>query len=356
MTTRELWLSIMHYGEFDRVPVIHWTEWPEARERWIAEGLPPDANEHDYFGAVPMWAGIGANLDIFPLFPEETLEDTPEYRVFRDGSGVVQKDWKTKSCIPHYTDFTLKSGREWPEYKKRLQPDPARLPENLEECIRSVETAGLPIVIGAASMMGWLRNWMGVVNLCTVACEEPDVLFDMVDTISDLVCWQLDEVIPRMTIKPDMGFGWEDICGKNGPILGPAQFQTSVAHGYRKIRACLDKHGVPLYGIDTDGFIEPLLADWFEAGVNVQFPVEIGTWQADPMALRRKFGRELRIIGGIDKLQLEKGSAAIESEIELRVPLMKDGGFIPMPDHLITPDTSLADYKHYLNCMRELRF
>ena len=57
-----------------------------------------------------------------------------------------------------------------------------------------------------------------------------------------------------------------------------------------------------------------------------------------------------------DKLELEKGPAAIDAEIERRIPLMKDGGFIVMPDHLITPGTSLVDYKYYLSRIRELRF
>ena len=99
----------------------------------------------------------------------------------------------------------------------------------------------------------------------------------------------------------------------------------------------------------------PLVPLWLEAGVNIQFPVEIGTWQADPMEFRKKWGKELRIIGGLDKLELEKGRAAIAAEIERRIPLMKDGGFIPMPDHLITPGVSLEDYKYYLDRMRRLR-
>jgi len=355
LTTRALWQSIMHYGEFDRMPVIHWCGWPETRERWIAEGLPPDANEHEYFGAVPMWAGVGVDLDLFPKFEEETLEDTDEYRIFRDAYGVVQQDWKHRSCIPHYTDFTLKTAAEWPEYKKRLQPDPGRIPEDLEKRINEAESSGLPIPIGTASLMGWIRNWMGVVNLSYLGCEDPDCFADMVDTIADLVCWGFDQVIPRMNTRPDLGFGWEDICGKTGPLVSPDIFRRCVAHGYRKIRAKLEEYGVGLYGLDTDGFIEPLLEDWLEAGVNVHFPVEIGTWKADPMRLRRRFGKDLRIIGGVDKLALEKGRAAIDAEIERRVPLMNEGGFIPMPDHLITPGVPLEDYKYYLGRMRDLR-
>ena len=68
---------------------------------------------------------------------------------------------------------------------------------------------------------------------------------------------------------------------------------------------------------------------WLEGGVNVMFPIEIGTWNADPMAFRREYGRELRILGGINKLALEQDRKAIDAEIERRKPLMAEGGFIP---------------------------
>ena len=356
MTTRELWQAIVNYGDFDRMPVLHWTGWTETIERWVGEGMPADCNQAAYFNADPLWAGIGVHLDLFPAFAEETIEDTPEYRIFRDASGVVQQDWKHKSCIPHYIDFTLKTSADWPEFKKRLQPHPDRIPKDLDVHIANAENSGLPIVISTASMMGWIRNWMGVVNMSYLMCEEPDCFADMVDTISDLVCWELDEVIPRMTSKPDLGFGWEDICGKNGPLVSPSIFDACVAPGYTKIRNKLEAHGVHLLGIDTDGMIAPLVRNWLDAGVNFQFPVEIGTWNADPMAFRKQYGKELRIFGGINKLALERGRAEIDAEIARRVPIMKDGGFIPLPDHLITPGTPLEDYKYYLAQIRKLRF
>jgi uroporphyrinogen decarboxylase len=158
-----------------------------------------------------------------------------------------------------------------------------------------------------------------------------------------------------MTTKPDIGFGWEDICGKNGPLVSPTIFDACVAPGYLKMRNKLESYGIKLMGIDTDGHVGPLLKNWLDAGVNVQFPIEIGTWNADPMAYRKLYGKELRIIGGIDKLVLERGRAAIDAEIERRIPLMKDGGFVPLPDHLITPGTPLDDYKYYLDQMRKIR-
>ena len=55
------------------------------------------------------------------------------------------------------------------------------------------------------------------------------------------------------------------------------------------------------------------------------------------------------------KLALEKGRAAIDAEIERRLPLMRDGGFVIMPDHLITPGVPLGDYRYYLDRIRALR-
>jgi len=355
MTIRELWQSIMHYDEFDRMPVIHWTEWPETRERWISEGMPPDVDEHEYFDAVSAWAGVGVELGLHPPFEEEVIEETDEYRIFRDEVGVIKKDWKHRSCIPQFIDHPFKTAADWPEFKKRLQPDAARIPDDLDERIRRAEDSGLAIAVPGASMMGWIRNWMGVTNMSYLMYDDPDCYTEMVDTISDLVCWGLDQLVPRMHTTPDICHGWEDICGKTGPLVSPAVFEKHVARGYRKVRGKLDEHGIRLYSIDTDGDVAALLRNWLDAGVNVQFPVEIGTWNADPMAYRKKYGRELRIVGGFNKLALEKGRDAIDVEIERRIPLMKDGGYLPMPDHLITPGVPLDDYKYYLDRIRALR-
>ena len=359
MTTRELWQNIMHYGEFDRMPVIHWTEWPEARERWYAEGLPRDVDDHGgiraYFDAVPQWNKVGVDLGLVPDFAQDVLEETDQYRILRDRDGVIKKDWKHRSCIPQFMDHTLKTAADWPAFKARLQPDPARVPEDLDERIRRAEESDCAISMKAGSMMGWIRNWMGVENMSYLMYDDPDCYADMVDTIADLVCWGLDQVVPRMHTVPDICHGWEDICGKTGPLVSPMVFEKCVAQGYRKVRSKLDHYGIQLYSIDTDGDIKELIAHWLEAGVNVQFPVEIGTWNADPMAYRKQFGRELRIIGGFNKLVLEKGPAEIDAEIERRLPLMRDGGFLLMPDHLITPGTSLENYQYYLNAVRTLR-
>lgn len=355
MNDRELFRNIMHYGEFHRMPVWHWTGWQETIERWYNEGLPRDADQAAFFG-VPKFlgAGVPVNVGLLPAFEEETLEETDAYRIFRQNDGVIAQHWKGKSCIPHYVDFFLKDRSGWPEYKKRLQPDAGRIPEDIDQRIQDINAMDQPVCITAGSMAGWLRNWMGVHNLAYACCEDPAFVADVVETLSHLVCWCYDQVLPK--VKVDLGWGWEDICFRTGPLISPNLFRTLFVPGYKKITAKLREYGCDLCAVDCDGKIDELVPLWLEGGVNVMFPVEIGAWQADPMAFRRRYGKELRIIGGIDKLVLERDRHAIDAEIERRKPLMREGGFVPLPDHLITPGTPLDNYQYYLKRVQELRF
>ncbi len=354
MTYRELFNEIMHYGSFDRMPVLHWTGWAETMERWYAEGLPRDANPHQFFNATPLWAGLWTNLGLYPAFEEVVLEETEDYRILRQSDGVVCQDWKHKSCIPHYIDFTLKDASGWEEYKKRLQPDPARIPADIEQRIANAEASGLPVEFEIGSMMGWIRNWMGVENMSYLMYDDPDVYADMVMTIADLTCWAIDQVLPKVK-KVDYAHGWEDICGRSGPLVSPMIFDKCVAPGYKKIRAKLESYGVNLFGIDSDGDVTELLGHWLDAGVNLQFPIEVGTWKGDAAKFRKEYGKELRVIGNFDKLTLEQDHAAVEAEITRLMPLMRDGGFILLPDHLITPGVALDDYKWFLDQVRAIR-
>ena len=357
MTHREQFNNIMNYGPCDRMPVVHWAQWGETHARWVSEGLPADKNVNEFFGVPGIWTGAWYDNALFPKFEWKLIEDRGDSHVFQDQTGVICQAWKKSSNIPHYMDFTLKTPQDWEKhYKWRLQPDPKRLPtpENLANNIRHNNECGLPVAFGTGSLMGWIRDWMGVENLAYFQHDHPDVFKDMVDTIADLVCWSADQLLPH--IKADFGLGWEDICGRCGPFVSPDIFKKCVAPGYAKIRAKLEQHGVRLYGIDSDGDISALVGPWLDAGVNVQFPIEVGTWKADGMAFRKKYGRELRIIGHFDKMTLEKSRAAVEAEFERLKPLMADGGYFMMPDHLITPGVALKDYQWFLERWAQIRF
>jgi uroporphyrinogen decarboxylase len=68
----------------------------------------------------------------------------------------------------------------------------------------------------------------------------------------------------------------------------------------------------------------------------------------DPLMIRQKYGRDLRLWGGVDKRELTKDRAAIDAHLRSLAPLIEDGGFIPTVDHLVPPDVSLENFRYYM--------
>ena len=90
--------------------------------------------------------------------------------------------------------------------------------------------------------------------------------------------------------------------------------------------------------------------------VSPRCPTTVFTFRAgcDPFAWRREFGREMRMRGAIAKTPIAVGGSAIDRELERVRPLLDGGGFIPHLDHLVPPDISYDNYRHYLDRKRKM--
>jgi uroporphyrinogen decarboxylase len=59
-------------------------------------------------------------------------------------------------------------------------------------------------------------------------------------------------------------------------------------------------------------------------------------------------------MGGVDKMQLIAGKAAIKAYLESLVPLVERGGYIPFCDHRCPPDVTPENYIYYLDLKEKL--
>ncbi len=82
------------------------------------------------------------------------------------------------------------------------------------------------------------------------------------------------------------------------------------------------------------------------------FPLEIGTWGADPVRYRREYGKDLLIMGGFDKHILARSQEEIAAEVHRLTPLVEEGGYIGFCDHRVPPDVPYANYLFYLKTVR----
>ena len=112
-------------------------------------------------------------------------------------------------------------------------------------------------------------------------------------------------------------------------------------------------HGVRSFALDSDGSIDPLIPVWMDSGIDILYPFEVQAGM-DVLAVRKKYGRNLRIWGGLDKRAVAEGPAEIDKELERVRPLINDGGYIPMLDHCATPDTPYKNYCYFLEGLKKV--
>ena len=201
--------------------------------------------------------------------------------------------------------------------------------------------------------MGIIRDWLGIENLSYLYIDD-EVLYDeIINTVADL-SYKITEYILKQDIKFDFAHFWEDICFKNGPLVIPNIFEEKVGPHYKKITNLLKQYDVNIVSLDCDGWIDSLLPIWLKNGVNTMFPIEVGTWNASIDPWRKKYGKVIRGIGGMRKHVFALEKSDVDKEIERLKPLIDLGGFIPCPDHLISPDAKFENVAYYCEQIRKI--
>lgn len=368
MTPRERFVNQMAYQPVDRSCLYDFSCWDECIGVWQEQGLPEHYSRgtlHEYFGLdatigadSPSQIIAGDSCDLCPAFETVVLEDLGETEKVRQGDGAIVIRGKGKSMsIPTHVGHTLTDRASWEQhYKPRLDPTtPDRVPKLPETHARVVidPNREVPCGVSAGSLFGRLRDWMGLENISLVPYEDPAWFEEMVTTMADLAVANLTRAFDAGACI-DYCSMWEDMACNSGPLLAPAHFKRFLVPQYKRITELCRAHGVNVVYLDCDGWIDALIPLWLDAGVNCMFPVEVGTWNGDPVRLRRAFGKDLLLMGGFDKRILAKGPDAITAEVHRLTPLVEEGGYIGFCDHRVPPDVSLANYIHYCDTVREV--
>lgn len=351
MTPRERFDAVMHYLPRDRCPIMDFGFWKDTIKVWENYGLPKDVDTDEFFGMDPQWIGCDVNVRLCPEFPEEVYEDRGATEVVRQADGVVVERGKFLGSIPRHLEHTLQDRDTWELlYKPRLQPETrGRYPESwskrVEEWTRP--DRDYPLFLNVGSLYGVPRNWFGLQRISEIVYDDPGLFEEIVETLANLSIAVIEKVCGA-GVRPEAAHFWEDMCYKAGPLLSPQMFKQILLPRYKRITQTLLKYGVDIVFVDSDGKIDALAPLWLEGGVNTMFPVEVGTWKADPYSFRERFGKEMRLMGGVDKRILADSKMEIAKEVERLAPLVEEGGYIPMPDHRVPADVPLGNYLFYV--------
>lgn len=365
MTERERFIRLFRGEKIDRMPIYYFGTWKETKELWQKEGVyVPDVNVDwgpqldgmDEDWEPGMWNCHGmATMSLIVPGEDVVVEDCEDYKIVKYATGAVIKHYKRSSSIDQTLVPGLTATREsWERYRSYLDPhDPRRHPADLAERVREMAARTRVTTFWGGSLYGLLREFMGVENFSLAMYDEPELVKEMIDYMAYFYIELFRPFVKDCNFE--FVYIFEDCCGANGPLFSPEKYRELFDDAYRKlIRFYKEECGIPFVLLDSDGYCDPLIPCWLESGVDILFPVEVGTWNQTPEKIRNKFGKNVAMMGGVDKFKIKLPENELRQYLMTLRPEAERGRFLPLPDHRIPPDVTLEEMKRYIRVFGEV--
>jgi uroporphyrinogen decarboxylase len=398
MTSRERFLRTLSFEPVD-VPWIraYAFVWPETEAVWRTQGYEgPELGWHGE--GLPQRFALDELLRVDPWYgpvPEfelKVIEEDEQTRLYVNHEGILMREFKTHTdtSMPQFVKFPVENRAEFESFAaERLALNPAaRFPEDWQRrvaagklhavagsanitanadgaAVRTAPAAPAPAASAAPApaddhprlcwadrwggFFGSLRNMLGLEGLCRAFYDDPAMVERMMEERADAVIRITEEVMKYTRI--DAFWYWEDMAYNHASLVDPKMYRAFAFKHYRRVNDWLRQKGIRHIGLDSDGNISELIPIWVDAGVTHLWPFEVQSGM-DVLAVRKRYGRSLALMGGIDKRALTHGKAEIHREIDRVMPLVEEGGYIPELDHSVPPNISwpnFIEYAGYLN-------
>jgi uroporphyrinogen decarboxylase len=315
--------------------------------------LPADVQDvHEHLGV----KGFGYRMtNITPIAgPHPThaarvLREEGDEIYSLDAYGRTVRNFKSHTSMPEWIEFPVKDATDLRRYLDEhfdVADLDARFAPDWADKAKAAQARGDIVLIDGGCYYWTLRSIAGVDGASYLLYDAPELVDELCERYYTVVMEGLRRAVRIVTIDL-IGFG-EDFAFKTGPLLSPEMFRRSILPRYAKTMAFAHEHGVDLTWHDSDGDSRLLLPDMLTAGVNSTCPCEVAA-RMDPVALRRQFGRDLRLGGGFDKRIVAAGPAAVKAELARLAPVIREGGFVCGVDHSVPADVSWDNYRRYID-------
>lgn len=315
MTARDIFRRTLQFEKCERLPLVEWAAWwDKTVERWKGEGMPEMSWEEslDFFGLDKLYCILASPGTVI----NEKINDEADY------DRILPSLYRQENI------------------------------ENLLETARALKPAHdrgeIIIRLWLDGFFWFPRELLGIENHLYSFYDQPELIHRI---NSDLAEFH-KKTVSRLfeIIVPDMvGFA-EDMSYNNGPMLSEEFFEEFIRPYYEQIIPSVKAHGSRVF-VDTDGQVEPMIPWLLRSGVEGVYPLEHQAG-VDINKLRNDYPT-LLMMGGYDKMVMNRGEEAMRAEFERILPVMRSGGYIPSVDHQTPPGVSLDDYKIYIKLFKE---
>jgi hypothetical protein len=321
MNSRERFRETMRYGKPDRVPYFEEGLREEVLEAWRRQGMSPDATPTD-------------------LLPSDRREEL----LLEVDPRPTPRKWPT-------------SRAELAVLQRRLDPnDPSRLPVGWPQQVRTWSERDHVLMVrihrGFFQTMG-VQDWSRFREIIYLLADDPAFVQEMMAIQGDFAARLAEKILGQLEV--DAVIFSEPIGGNDRSLLSPQMYEDFVLSSYEPVLDVLRRHRVETIILRTYANARLLIPSILKWGFNCLWACEVNLEAMDYRDLRREFGPDLRLIGGIDLDALRRGKAAIRREIEEKVPpLLATGGYVPLADGRVRPDVPYENYVYYRRLLADV--
>jgi uroporphyrinogen decarboxylase len=321
MTSRERFLKTMRYEKTDRVP-------------YFEEGIRNDV--------IKVWRkqGLTKKAELSKMFYTDRRE---EIEVDLEPRPKPRK-WPT-------------SRNEVKVLRKSLDPDDSRrLPWKWSRQVSVWQSRDHVVMLrvhrGFFLSMG-VHGWDRFSEVIRLLIKDPKFVREALAVQGEFAARMAERVLSE--VKVDAAVFSEPIGGNDRPLLSPQMYEEFVLTSYQPVLEVLKRYGVETVVLRTFANARILIPSILKWGFNCLWACEVNSEAMDYLDLRREFGTELRLIGGIDLDALRGDKEAIRREIEEKVPLLlAGGGYVPLADGRVRADVPFENYIYYRRLLEKV--
>lgn len=321
MTSRGRFLEVMRFGHPDRLPYFEEGIRDEVIHVWQAQGL----------------SGRRELESVFPSDERERIELDLDPR-------PELKKWPTTE-----KDLGL--------FRRHLNPDdPERFSQQWNKRVRKWRQRGHVLMLyvheGFFLSMG-VGSWQRFYEVMTQVVDNPGLVRKMMLAKGRFSAALTEKVLKEVNV--DAVIFSEPIGGNEGPLISPEMYENIVLKSYEPVLDVLRKYSVKTILFQTFANARILIPSILKWGFNGLWACEVNIEAMDYRGIRKEFGRDLRLIGGIDLDALRGSKDDIKKELQTKVPpLIDQGGYIPLADGRVREDVSFENYCYYRELLRRI--
>ncbi|MDW8004006.1 MAG: uroporphyrinogen decarboxylase family protein [Thermofilaceae archaeon] len=347
-SSRERCIRAVEREEVDMVPLSLWIEVPEPAGSLMAALNASDVEdllkslEIDYRGFLPniSWLGIGLRGG----YEEGFFTEVDGRRLYRNVFGVVSafsSNGRTNMYVKHpLSELNVK------DY---VFPEPRE--EDFDKVEKFRKLYDDYCVIGyalqpfetACALLGYSK----VFKLIVKGAKEVDYVLDKLFSITELQAKMLAEA------GVDQVYSGDDVGAQTTMMISPELWRRLLKPRYKRLADLIHKYGA-FFHFHSDGWIEPIIPDLIEIGVDVLDPLQPEAMNVG--RIKKLYGDRLSFEGciGVQTLPLYKPQD-VATEVENTIKAMGPTGFTLRPCHTILPETPIENILTLYNVAKKCR-